>query len=54
MDIICETEQNDIEYARKNNYTEAIFIEDLNVVIIGDIKTGYIYSEPISERYILK
>ena len=29
-DIICENEQDDIEYARKNHYDEAIFIEDEN------------------------
>ena len=53
VDLICTTEQNDIEYAQDNNYTEAIFIEDLNAVIISDIETGYIYSGPISECYIL-
>lgn len=52
VDIISETEQDDIEYARKNNYSKSIFIEDLNAVIISDIKTGYTNSYPISKCFI--
>ena len=37
-DIISEEEQDDIEYARENQYDEAIFIEDSNSVIIHDVK----------------
>ena len=40
-DIICEDEQDDVEYAREMQYGEAIFIEDENTVIIHDIKTWY-------------
>ena len=41
VDIIFETEQDDVAYARENQYDEAIFIEDSNMVVIHDIKTGY-------------
>lgn len=50
-DIISETEQDDIEYARKMKYDEAIFIEDKDTVIIHDIKSGYTERLPISEVY---
>jgi hypothetical protein len=40
-DIISVKEQDDVEYARKMQYDEAIFIEDLNTVIIHNIKTWY-------------
>ena len=32
VDLVSETDQNDIKYARKNKYDEAIFIEDGNTV----------------------
>lgn len=41
VDIISETDQDDIAYAREQHYDEAIFIEDLNTVVIHDIKSGY-------------
>ena len=41
VDIISEEEQDDIEYARKMLYDEAIFIEDSGNVSIHDIKSGY-------------
>lgn len=41
VDIISQKEQDDIEYARKMRYDEAIFIEDKDTVIIHDIKSGY-------------
>ncbi|MCR5234761.1 MAG: hypothetical protein K6E53_12790 [Lachnospiraceae bacterium] len=50
-DIISEEEQDDIEYARENQYDEAIFIEDANNVIIHDIKSFYTNSCPISDVY---
>ena len=40
-DIISEVEQDDIEYAKENQYDEAIFIEDFNTVIIHDFKSSY-------------
>lgn len=51
VDIISETEQDDIEYARENQYDEAIFIEDCSTVIISDIKSGYTNRLPISDVY---
>lgn len=50
-DIICENEQDDIEYARKNHYDEAIFIEDLNTVIISEVKSGFTNRCDISDVY---
>ena len=50
-DIISEEEQDDIEYARENQYDEAIFIEDPDTVIIHDIKSFYTDSVPISHVY---
>ena len=41
VDLISEADQNDIEYARKNKYADAIFIEDGNTVVIHDIKSWY-------------
>ena len=41
VDIISETEQDDIAYARDQQYDEAIFIEDSNTVVIHNIKSGY-------------
>ena len=41
VDIISEAEQDDIAYAREQQYDEAIFIEDSNTVVIHDIKSGY-------------
>ncbi|MBP1586197.1 MAG: hypothetical protein ILP17_10950 [Lachnospiraceae bacterium] len=40
-DIICVEKQDDIEYAREEKYDEAIFIEDIDTVVIHDIKSGY-------------
>lgn len=51
VDIISEEEQDDIEYARKMKYDEAIFIEDIDNVIIHYIKSGYTNGCPISEVY---
>ena len=41
VDIISETDQDDIAYAREQQYDEAIFIEDSNTVVIHDIKSGH-------------
>ena len=51
VDIISEEEQDDIEYARKMQYDEAIFIEDLNTAIIHDITSWYTERVPISDLY---
>lgn len=49
VDIISENEQDDVEYARQMKYDEAIFIEDINTVIIHDIKTWYTSKCPIAD-----
>ena len=41
VDLVSETDQNDIEYARKEKYDEAIFIENIASVVIHYIKSGY-------------
>lgn len=41
VDLVSETDQNDIEYARKEKYDEAIFIENTDSVVIHYIKSGY-------------
>ena len=51
VDIISVTEQNDIEYARKMHYDEAIFIEDPDNVIIHYVKSGFTNRCPISDVY---
>lgn len=50
-DIISEEEQDDVEYARVNQYDEAIFIEDANMVIMHDIKSFYTNRCPVSDVY---
>ena len=50
-DIISEEEQDDVEYARENQYDEAIFIEDANTIIIHDIKSFYTNRCPFSDMY---
>ena len=50
-DIISEEEQDDIEYARENQYDEAIFIEDSNSVIIHDVKSFYTNRCSVSDVY---
>ena len=54
VDIISKQEQNDVEYARKMQYDEAIFIEDMNTVIIHDIKSGYTNRCPVSDVYYIE
>ena len=51
VDIISEKEQGDIEYARKWQYAEVVFIEDINDVIIHDIDSGYTNRCPISDVF---
>ncbi len=51
VDIISETEQDNIAYAREKQYDEAIFIEDSNMVIIHDIKSGYTERLPVTDVY---
>ena len=49
VDIISENEQDDVEYARQMKYDEAIFFEDIDTVIIHDIKTWYTAKCPIAD-----
>ena len=51
VDIISEAEQDDIAYARDQQYDEAIFIEDSNTVVIHDIKSGYTERLPVTDVY---
>ncbi len=51
VDIISETEQDDIAYAREKHYDEAIFIEDSGMVVIHDIKSGYTERLLVSDVY---
>ncbi len=41
VDIISEEEHDDIDYAEKLQYAEAVFIEDGDTVTIHDIGSGY-------------
>jgi len=47
-DIISEEEHDDIEYAEKLQYDEAVFIEDGGTVTVHDIASGYTNRLPIS------
>ena len=49
VDLVSETDQNDIEYAREEKYDEAIFIENNDSVVIHDIRSGYTNRCPISD-----
>ena len=51
VDIISEAEQDDIAYAREQQYDEAIFIENANSVVIHDIKSGYTERLPVTDVY---
>jgi hypothetical protein len=48
-DVVSEAEQDDVEYARKMHYDEAIFIEDEGTVIIHDVKTWHTERLPVSD-----
>ena len=49
VDLVSETDQNDIKYAREEKYDEAIFIENNDSVVFHDIKSGYTNRFPISD-----
>ena len=51
VDIISEKEQDDVEYARKMQYEQAIFVEDSKTVIIHDIKTWHTDRMPVSDVF---
>ena len=50
-DIVSEEEHDDIEYAKKMQYDEAVFIEDSDTVTVHDIESGYTNSFPISDVF---
>ena len=47
-DIVSEEEHDDIEYAEKMQYDEAVFIEDSDIVTVHDIESGYTNRIPVS------
>ena len=47
-DIVSEEEHDDVEYAEKMKYDEAVFIEDSDTVTIHDIESGYTKKLPVS------
>ena len=50
-DIVLEEEHDDIEYAEKMQYDEAVFIEDNGTVTFHDIETGYTNRLPVSDVF---
>ena len=50
-DIVSEEEHDDIEYAEKKHYDEAVFIEDSYTVTIHDIESGYTNRIPVSDVF---
>ena len=50
-DIVSEEEHEDIEYAVKMQYDEAVFIEDSDTVTFHDIESGYTNRLPVSDVF---
>ena len=50
-DIVSVEEHDDIEYAKKMQYDEAVFIEDSNTVTFHDIESGYTNRLPVSDVF---
>lgn len=50
-DIVSEEEHDDVEYAEKMQYDEAVFIEDSNTVTFHDIESGYTNRLPVSDVF---
>ena len=50
-DIVSEEGHDDIEYAEKKHYDEAVFIEDSYTVTIHDIESGYTNRIPVSDVF---
>ena len=50
-DIVSVEEHDDIEYAEKMQYDEAVFIEDSNTVTFHDIESGYTNRLPVSDVF---
>ena len=51
VDIVSVEEHDDIEYAEKMQYDEAVFIEDSETVTVHDIESGYTNSFPVSDVF---
>ncbi len=49
VDVVSVEEHDDIEYAEKMQYDEAVFIEDSDIVTIHDIESGYTNRVPVSD-----
>ena len=49
-DIVSEVEHDDIEYAEKMQYDEAVFIEDSDTVTFHDIGSGYTNRLPVQDE----
>ena len=50
-DIVSVEEHDDIEYAEKMEYDEAVFIEDSDAVTFHDIESGYTNKTPVSDVF---
>ncbi len=50
-DIVSVEEHDDIEYAEKMQYDEAVFIEDNDSVTFHDIKSGFTNRVPVSDVF---
>ena len=50
-DIVSAEEQDDIGYAEKMQYDEAVFIEDSDSVTFHDIKSGFTNRIPVSDVF---
>ncbi|MBQ8067700.1 MAG: hypothetical protein IJ201_05060 [Solobacterium sp.] len=50
-DIVSAEEHDDIGYAEKMQYDEAVFIEDRDTVTFHDIESGYTNKLPLSEMF---
>ena len=50
-DIVSVEEYDDIEYAEKMQYDEAVFIEDSDTVTVHDIESGYTNKLLVSEVF---
>ncbi|MBR2811687.1 MAG: hypothetical protein IKD69_09935 [Solobacterium sp.] len=53
-DIVSEEEHDDIEYAEKMQYDEAVFIEEGDIVTVHDIESGYTARLPVSAVFYNK
>ncbi|MBR4206294.1 MAG: hypothetical protein IKQ92_12545 [Clostridia bacterium] len=50
-DIVSAEEHDDIEYAEKMRYDEAVFIEDHDTVVFHELGSGYTNRLPVSDVF---